>query len=139
MGRVGEHRSSTPSTGLLRRESGGRGGEDSGFGVPLARLGRRDRKSRIARRRIDLADEAVGRIEIIGDSGERKFLGLVILQGAKHPLRAATRLGRIYVKVLDAELGEHPANLGTNAWRAFAAGFERMKMGAAAISIERAK
>jgi hypothetical protein len=76
-----------------------------------SRLLGRDREAAIVLRQVDLAQEAVrglGR----GDAGQRQLLGQTVLQGAEGALGAPPCLGRIGRNVLDAELGERPADLG---------------------------
>ena len=47
-----------------------------------------------------------------GDAGERELLGQAVLEGAERALGTPPRFGRVGRDVLDAELGERPADLG---------------------------
>src|SRR5438477_1555992 len=84
---------------------------------------------------VDLGEPAVGQLNP-GDSGERQLLRQPILQGAEGPLRAAARLGGVGSDMLDAELGQRPADLGRPALVDLGARLGRVKVVTAAIAIE---
>src|SRR5262249_44971400 len=76
-------------------EHRGIGGDETAL-RNLRRLG----KTRVVRRKINLADEPIGGLDVV-NPGELEFLRQSILQRAKHPLRAPARLRRIGRNMLD--------------------------------------
>src|SRR3546814_3470859 len=79
-----------------------------------------DGEAGIVRGDVDLGEPAVGRLDL-PDAGQPELLGQAVLECAEGPLGAAARLGRIGGDVLDAELGQRPADLGELALVHFAA------------------
>ena len=109
-------------------QDAGEGGRPFDFG--------RGREAPVVVRQVNLLEEAVG-LGHVGDAGEPEFLGQALLQGAEHPLRAPTGLGRVGSDVLDAELAERSPDLGRVVLVDFAASLGRVEVVAAAVRVNR--
>jgi hypothetical protein len=75
-------------------------------------------------RDVDLGDPAVSGLDG-GDAGQGQLLGQAVLQRGEGALGAAPGLGRIGGDMLDAELGQSPADLGQRGPGDLAAGLGR--------------
>src|SRR5215471_16604248 len=67
-------------------------------------------KRSVMRRKINLADEPIGGLDLV-NPGELELLRQPILQCPEHPLRAPARLRRIGRNMLDAKPSERAPNL----------------------------
>ena len=97
-----------------------------------------DGEAGVVRRDVDLGEPAVGRLHG-RDAGQPQLLGQAILEGAEGPLGAAARLGRVGGDVLDAELGQRPADLRQLLFRDFAAGLGRVEVVRPPVGVKRAE
>jgi hypothetical protein len=89
-------------------------------------------------RQVDLGDEPV-RFFHGGDPGQLELLDQAVLEGGESALRAAPGLGRVGRDVLDAELGQRPADLGRVVLVDLGAGLGGVEVVRAPVGVERTR